>query len=99
MRKLFPTPNLRALTARNDLHWAAHGVTADPELAKHWRDNNILEMVEPGDLMTHLTETFLAVQSDDWMSQFYLYLIGHRGLLRNELRNKPILRTELNQHP
>lgn len=98
LRKLFPTAHLRALTGKSDLNWAAPGVTADPELAKYWRDNDILQVVEPGDLMAHLSEAFLANQTDDWMSQFYLYLVGHRALLKGELRNKPILRTEMNQH-
>jgi len=110
LRKLLNTGQLQQLySSDNTLRWLSGEITEirPPDLWDYLTDELEIDVVNPDAFARKVTISFLENQTDDWIAEFYGYLVSHEELWRparhswespGPLRNKEIIRLDDNQH-
>ena len=89
----------------DDIKWLSDEITQDrtPDLRSYLMQELDIEEVEPEVFARNLSGRFLSSQDDDWLIEFYKFLVEQKALWRPPrwrgdeggiLRTKPILRLE-----
>lgn len=91
--------------SNEDIKWLSDEITQDrtPDLRTYLTQELDIEEVDPEVFARNLSERFLANQDDEWLTEFYMFLVEQKALWRAPrwsdaeggiLRTKPILRLE-----
>ncbi len=100
LRELINEKQLSTLYgSASPLHWLVPDITLDrtPELYRYLNKDLEVEIVDPNVFVRKLEESFLEIQTDEWLMQLYTFLSEQPGL-NNIIKGKPILRLEDNSH-
>lgn len=94
LKDLLGQEQLRSLFETGDqVKWLIGGITHDrtPDLRTYLMNKLDVEEITPDGFARRLSESFLKVQSDDWMNSMYRYFGEHRALWQagNGYRNPP----------
>lgn len=110
LRKLLDHEQLRMLfQSEATVKWLAGSITQDrtPELRTYLVNDLEIEEITPDSFARRITQSFLSMQVDEWLLEFYGYLSGQEALWRSPrgsgdsgglLRSKPIVRLEDDSH-
>lgn len=102
LRQLLTHNQLSSLySAGKNLAWVSSDVTERrmPELRRYFMSELGIAEIDPGAVLSRLTQTLLEAQSDDWLVRFYDFLQGQPALMRTwDPRQKPIVRLEEGSH-
>ena len=110
LRKLLDHEQLRKLFQSDaTVEWLAGNITQDrtPELRTYLLNELEVEEITPDSFARRITQSFLSIQVDEWLAEFYGYLSGQEALWRaprwsgdsgGVLRSRPILRLEDDSH-
>jgi len=110
LRKLLDHEQLRKLFQSDaTVEWLAGNITQDrtPELRSYLLNELEVEEITPDSFARRITQSFLSIQVDEWLVEFYRYLSGQEALWRaprwsgdsgGVLRSRPILRLEDDSH-
>lgn len=110
LRKLLDHEQLRKLfQSEATVKWLAGSITQDrtPELRSYLLNELKVEEIAPDSFARRITHSFLSIQDDEWLLEFYGYLSGQEALWRSPrrsgdsgglLRSKPILRLQDDSH-
>lgn len=111
LRKLLDHEQLRTLFESEDaVKWLAGSITQDrtPDLRTYLLNELKVEEITPESFARKITESFLSIQSDSWLLEFYKFLLSgqnalwcrpsERGDSGGPLRSKPIIRLQDNEH-
>jgi len=110
LRKLLDHEQLRKLFQSDaTVEWLAGNITQDrtPELRTYLLNELEVEEITPDSFARRITQSFLSIQVDEWLVEFYRYLSGQEALWRaprwsgdsgGVLRSRPILRLEDDSH-
>jgi hypothetical protein len=98
--KLFSNEQLGILVKQPEAHWIFPTITDNSRLWQYVKDNLTANQstITPSYLVMKISDVFMQQQPDDWLIQFYTYLLEKSRYLWNEkhkketLRTKPILR-------
>ncbi|MEA5583612.1 hypothetical protein VB620_19995 [Nodularia harveyana UHCC-0300] len=105
-RKLLSDTQLQQLYGDN-YTWLSDEISRNttPELCQYIRDILKVEEIEPDKFASKFSLDFITQQSDDWVAEFYTFLIGQEALWKEEthrknppLLNKPFIRLQNNKH-
>lgn len=106
LRKLLDHEQLRTLfQSEATVKWLAGCITQDrtPELRTYLLNELEVEEITPDSFARRITQSFLSIQVDEWLLEFYGYLSGQEALWRSPrwpgdsgglLRSKPIVRLQ-----
>ncbi|MEA5625830.1 sacsin N-terminal ATP-binding-like domain-containing protein [Nostoc sp. UHCC 0251] len=106
LRKLLSDTQLQQLYGDN-YTWLSDEISRNttPELCQYIRDILKVEEIEPDKFASKFSLDFITQQSDDWVAEFYTFLIGQEALWKEEthrknppLLNKPFIRLQNNKH-
>jgi hypothetical protein len=103
--KLLSNQQLGILVNQPEAHWIFPSITDNSILWQYVRDNLTANQstITPSYLIMKISDAFMKQQTDDWLIQFYTYLLEKSRYLWNEkhkketLRTKPILRLTTDQ--
>jgi len=110
LRKLLDHEQLRKLfQSEATVKWLAGSITQDrtPELRTYLLNELEVEEITPDSFARRITQSFLSIQVDEWLLEFYGYLSGQEALWRSPrwsgdsgglLRSKPIVRLQDDSH-
>lgn len=110
LRKLLDHEQLRKLfQSEATVKWLAGSITQDrtPELRIYLLNELVVEEITPDSFARRITQSFLSIQDDEWLLEFYGYLSGQEALWRSPrwsgdsgglLRSKPIVRLQDDSH-
>ncbi len=110
LRKLLDHEQLRKLfQSEATVKWLAGSITQDrtPELRSYLLNELKVEEITPDSFARRITHSFLSIQDDEWLLEFYGYLSGQEALWRSPrwsgdsgglLRSKPIVRLQDDSH-
>jgi hypothetical protein len=110
LRRLFPAETLTALQgAASQLRWVSAEITQDrtADLYAFFRQILQIEEVDPASVVRQLGRPFLEGMSDEWLAQFYEFLLTQEALWREPrktwetpgpARSVPIIRLEDGTH-
>ena len=110
LRKLLDHEQLRKLfQSEATVKWLAGSITQDrtPELRTYLLNELEVEEITPDSFARRITQSFLSIQVDEWLVEFYGYLSGQEALWRSPwrsgdseglLRSKPIVRLQDDSH-
>jgi hypothetical protein len=105
LRKLLNSEQLRSLfQAKNNIEWLSGKITQDraPDLRLYLMEQLKIEEVRPEKFADILSNNFIEEQSDEWIIDFYSFLVKDRPELWKKpgatLRKRKILRLENNLH-
>jgi len=110
LRKLLDHEQLRKLfQSEVTVRWLAGSITQDrtPELRTYLLNELEVEEITPDSFARKITRSFLSIQVDEWLLEFYGYLSGQEALWRSPrwsgdsgglLRSKPIVRLQDDSH-
>jgi len=110
LRKLLDHEQLRKLfQSEATVKWLAGSITQDrtPELRTYLLNELEVEEITPDSFARRITQSFLSIQVDEWLLEFYGYLSGQEALWRSPrwsgdsgglLRSKPIVRLKDDSH-
>lgn len=81
------------------LYWLVPDITLDrtPDLYRYLNKDLEVEIVDPNVFVRKLEESFLEIQTDEWLVQLYIFLSEQPGL-NNIIKGRPLLRLEDNSH-
>lgn len=95
------------IKSESELKWLSADITQDlaPNLRKYLMDCLQITEVRPETFANELSEDFLSMQTDEWFTELYVFLLGQSALwnptsiLRTKpILSKPILRLENGTH-
>lgn len=110
LRRLLDHEQLRKLfQSEATVKWLAGSITQDrtPELRTYLLNELEVEEITPDSFARRITQSFLSIQVDEWLLEFYGYLSGQEALWRSPrwsgdsgglLRSKPIVRLQDDSH-
>ena len=110
LRKLIRPTQLQTLcNSKQALQWLSGEITENqsPDLWKYLSQELKIEIIDPDSFARKIYLSFLETQDDDWIKEFYGYLLGQESLWRAArnswdspgiLRNKELLRLNDNKH-
>ncbi|MFW9257666.1 sacsin N-terminal ATP-binding-like domain-containing protein [Nostoc sp. CALU 546] len=106
LRKLLSDTQLQQLYGDN-YTWLSDEISRNttPELCQYIRDILKVEEIEPDKFASKFSLDFITQQSDNWVAEFYTFLIGQEALWKEEthrknppLLNKPFIRLQNDKH-
>jgi len=110
LRKLLDHEQLcKLFQSEATVKWLAGSITQDrtPELRTYLLNELEVEEITPDSFARRITQSFLSIQVDEWLLEFYGYLSGQEALWRSPrwsgdsgglLRSKPIVRLQDDSH-
>lgn len=108
LRNLLSSEQLASLFNIKSGKWLDDAISEDktPGLRKYLMEELGVEEIDPEHFAKKLNDRFMSEQSDEWVIQFYGFLLEHRALWRKKdyypeegpLRSKPIIRLENGSH-
>ena len=105
LRKLLSDEQLTRLLDRPmPIHWLSDEITEDKtrDLWSYLRQELEISEIDPERFGSRISKPFLEEQSDQWVIEFYKFLLTQEALWRKEprgvLRNKSIIRVEDGHH-
>lgn len=110
LRKLLDHAQLcKFFQSETTVKWLAGSITLDrtPELRTYLLNELEVEEITPDSFARRITQSFLSIQDDEWLLEFYGYLSGQEALWRSPrwsgdsgglLRSKPIVRLQDDSH-
>jgi hypothetical protein len=99
LRELFSPQQVAQLYGTEEAAWLSGDITQDraPEIRQYvMRELGVTE-VTPEGIVSQLTQDFLEVQSDDWISRLYVFLSGQPALKRRS-ESVPLARLSDGRH-
>jgi len=106
LRQLLLDSQLQQLYGSN-YTWLSDEISQNttPELCRYIKDVLKVEEIDPEKFASKFSQDFITKQSDDWVADFYIFLIGQEALWKEEtyrknpsLLNKPFIRLQNNKH-
>jgi hypothetical protein len=106
LRQLLSDTQLQQLYGDN-YTWLSDEISRNTtsELYQYIRDILKVEEIDPDKFASKFSLDFITKQSDDWVAEFYTFLIGQEALWKKEIHrqnppllNKPFIRLQNNKH-
>jgi hypothetical protein len=102
LRELLDPDQLAALFGPTEkMFWLTEEITRDrtPELRQYLMRELQVSEIDPSTFLSKISKAFLEAQGDEWIVQFYGFLLRQPGVWRSgNLRDKPIIRLEDGRH-
>lgn len=100
LRELLSAEQVAALFDSEVAVWLSGDITQDkaPDIRQYLMRQLDIDEITPVKLIPLLTQTFLEVQSDDWVLRLYEFLNGQENAVRRYLDTAPLIRLDDGTH-